>query len=299
MLDWRAVANGGGSSSGRVLAPLGLLAALVAACAGDRIVVGGQLPATLGELVDADAGASRDGGTSTGVGVPARCPDSPGERREVLGCWPTRQVGSWRGFWLGLPRYETASGDGSEFPPGDVVLRFGADGAGTFSVGERLPSARVACEGQRLDGSTCAPVGELLGGFEYHLERIRLEDAGERGTPRVIGESAPRVGELMEFELRLGEPWDAACLVDAAACQQGVCPSARDTDGSASATGGGPNASAPASCVCGPDRCLPVAPTLALALTLSEDGLALRGVYRPRDVRLAAVGLELVKLEEP
>jgi hypothetical protein len=272
------------------------MGALLGACAGDRIVVGGQLPPTITELVDADAGAGRDGGTSgSGVSTRAECPDSPGERRELLGCWPTRQVGRWQGFWLGLPRYEMADGAGAEFPPGDVVMRFNVDGAGTFSVGQRASQAAGAC-GPGLDAGSCAPVGELLGGFEYRLEQIRLLDAGERGTPRVAGEVLPRAGELMEFEIRLGEPWDGACLDEASgSCPGGVCPAATNAMASLLEAAGGPQVP----CLCGPDRCVAEAPTLALALTMSEDGRALRGVYRPRDARLPAVGLELVRLEEP
>lgn len=268
------------------------LGAVLAACAGDRIVVGGQLPPAVTELVDEDAGAGRDGGTSPGVGTPASCPDSPSERLELLGCWPTRQVGRWQGFWLGLPRYETTEGVGAEFPPGDVVMRFGMDGAGTFSVGERSSQANGAC-GPGLDAGACAPIGELLGGFAYRLEQIRLQDAGERGTPRFAGEALPRAGELMEFEIRLGEPWDPSCVDRSpASCQGGVCPAART--GEAAGGRDAPGASR-VPCRCGTDRCVADAPTLALALTMSEDGQALRGAYRPRSARLAPVGLELVK----
>lgn len=272
--------------------------AVLVACAGDRIVVGGERPPAVTELGgDADAGAGRDGGTSSGVGVREVCPVSPGERLELLGCWPTRQVGRWQGFWLGLPRYETADGAGREFPPGDVVMRLGADGAGTFSIGERTPAAPSAC-GPGVDAGVCAPVGEVLGGYVYRLQQIRLEDAGERGTPRVAGEVLPRAGELMEFELRLGEPWDASCNNGLpASCQGGVCPAAR-TDETAGAAREGLGAPA-VSCRCGVDQCVPDAPTLALALTMSEDGQALRGAYRPRDVRLPAVGLELVRVGGP
>lgn len=284
----------GPSSGGTRLSHVALCAVLVA-CAGDRIVIGGQLPPTITELVDADAGADRDGGTSaSGVGVRARCPDSPGERRELLRCWPTRHVGRWQGFWLGLPRYETAAGAAAEFPPGDVVMRFNVNGSGTFSVGV-LSSAPVAC-GPGLDAGACAPFAEVLGGFAYRLEQVRLQDAGERGTPRVAGEALPRAGELMEFELRLGEPWDAWCTEAAAACQGGVCPAARADE--MAATRAAPGVS-PVPCRCGAERCVADAPTLSLALTMSEDGQALRGAYRPRDVRLPAVSLELFKAEGP
>ena len=274
------------------------LGAVLLACAGDRIVVGGQTPPAITELVDSDAGANRDGGTSSsGVGVRAQCPDSPNERRELLGCWPTRHVGRWQGFWLGLPRYETADGAGAEFPPGDVVMRFNVNGAGTFSVGVLSSAAPGVC-GAGLDAGACARLGDVLGGFAYRLEQVRLHDAGERGTPRVAGEIVPRAGELMEFELRLGEPWDASCTEAApTSCQGSVCPAAR-TDETAHATPEGTGV-AEVPCRCGAERCIAEAPTLALALTMSEDGQALRGAYRPRDARLPAVSLELFKGDGP
>jgi hypothetical protein len=273
-----------------------LLALLFVACTGDRIVVGGRLPPVISELVDGDAGVDRDGGTSTsGVGMRAQCPESPGERRELIGCWPTRQVGRWQGFWLGLPRYETAIGEALEFPPGDVVMRFGDDGAGTFTVGESSPAAPAAC-GPDLDAGACAPVGELLGGFGYRLEQIRLQDAGQRGIPRVAGEPLPRAGELMAFELRLGQPWDGSCTGEAPLdCVGAACPAARL--GRSSVAGEG--LTSPVTCRCGAEQCVADAPTLALSLTMSDDGQALRGAYRPRDARLPAVGLELVKQREP
>jgi hypothetical protein len=273
-----------------------VLGVMLAACAGDRIVVGGQLPPVVSEVVDADAGAGRDGGTTpSGIGTRAQCPVSPGERRELLGCWPTRQVGGWRGFWLGLPRYETADGVGAEFPPGDVVMRLGVDGSGTFSVGERPSQAPGPC-GAGLDAGACAPFGEMLQGFVYRLEQIRLRDAGERGTPRVAGEALPRAGELMEFEIRLGQPWDASCADEAASCAGGACPAARTGETAAIGDGpGGPRVS----CACSSDRCIAEAPALALALTMSEDGQALRGAYRPRDLRLPPASLELFKVEGP
>jgi len=269
-------------------------ATLVLGCTGDRIVVGGQVPPSLSSLGSPDAGDARDGGADRpGIGVPAECPESPGERRQLLGCWPTRQVGSWQGFFLGIPHYETPDGEGAEFPLGDVVMRFGVDGAGSLSVG--ASSDAPGCE-PRGDAQACADVGEVLAGFEYRLGQVRLQDAGERGVPQVAGEPPPRAGELMSFEIRLGEPWDASCSSEAP-CEGGVCPSTQP--GGAAAPQKALLGERPVTCRCGSAGCVPEAPTLAMELTMSEDGRALRGAYLPRDRRFPEVGLELVRVEPP
>jgi len=282
-----------------VLPALGVaLAPVLGGCAGDRIVIGGQRPPPLSELAGPDAGDGRDGGSSGGgIGTPARCPESPGERRQLLGCWPTRQVGRWQGFWLGLPRYEMADGEAAEFPQGDVVMRFGDDGAGTFSVGNSSPIGAVACV-PGVDAGACASVGEVLGGFEYRLEAIRLQDAGERGAPRVIGEAPPRAGERMEFAVRLGEPWDAWCSTETPEqCRGGTCPSAQTGEKSSLGHDGPTLGQEQVTCRCGADGCVSEAPTLPLALTMSDDGLALRGAYRPRDPNLPSVSVELARVD--
>jgi hypothetical protein len=278
---------------------LAALAPPIGGCTGDRIVIGGQRPPSVSELSDPDAGSGRDGGTSPGgIGTPARCPESPGERRQVLGCWPTRQVGRWQGFWLGVPRYETAAGAAIEFPPGDIELRFGVDGGGTFSVGT-APGAAAACA-PAADAGACARVGELRAGFGYRLEQVRLEDAGERGTPRVAGDSPPRAGELMQFQLRLGEPWDPWCAsASASECRGAVCLAAQTAHESLPAPDAVTLGEDGVSCRCVADRCVAEAAALALSLSMSADGRALRGAYVPGDARWPPVSLELFRVGDP
>ncbi|HWO07879.1 MAG TPA: hypothetical protein VNN80_00325 [Polyangiaceae bacterium] len=284
-----------GAGLRRVALPA-LLAPALGGCVGDRIVIAGQRPPVLTELGSPDAGDGSDAGlVRPGIGVPAQCPGSPGERRQLLGCWPTRQVGSWQGYFLGIPRYETPDGASAEFPPGDVAMHLGNDGVGSFSVGVSPAPAVAGCD-VRQDAA-CEGFGALLAGFEYGLEQVELEDAGERGVPRVAGEPPPHAGERMSFAIRLGQPWDAWCSSDAP-CEGGPCPMAR-TGGPASAPREAELAARQVSCRCGPDRCVPEAPTLALVLTMSTDGRALRGGYLPRDPRLPEVGLELLRVDEP
>lgn len=276
--------------------PLALVGLLALACSGDRMIVAGQIPPDASTVSDAGPDAGLDGGrTTTGIGASTGCPATPRERRAVSGCWPPRQVGLWQGYWLGAPSYETADGRAADFPLGDVVLRFDDDGTGAFSVGTSPPPSAGGCE-PGSDAGACTRFGTLLAGHAYQLNQVQLQDAGERGVSRILGVAPPRAGELLEFAVRLGEPWDAWCSANATDCRESACPATRA--GQLSSAAAAIDTSRVA-CRCDADSCAAEAPVLAIALTMSLDGRALRGAYQPGDPRLPTVRLELLRVEVP
>jgi hypothetical protein len=150
------------------------LVAAVAGCSGDSLLIGQERPRF-------NPGADDPGGLgSTGsaapppdVGLISDCPPSPEERHALPGCWPTRHVGTWRGFFIGIPRYETIDGAGAEFPPGDVLLEVTDDGAAHLTFGatrQALASEPplVLCP-PREAAPACPTPGLLVAGFAYEL----------------------------------------------------------------------------------------------------------------------------------
>jgi len=272
----------GGAGPRTALLAAALLAAASTACSGDGLVVAEERVELPPETSGPDTGGPEDV-RQPGIGVPGSCPGSPGERQALLGCWPTRQVGDWRGYFIGAPRYTLRAGEqGVEFPPGALWLSLGDDGAGTLRFGDT--SRDEGCEREPAS-ERCASVGRVLEGFVYQLEDIDLVDAQEDGAPRITGEAPLRVGEKMSFVVRLGQPW------------QGLCP-----EPSASAASGGvlPGAEPAAEgedalCSCGSEICRVTAPYLMMSLVMSEHEEALRGVYTPSDPDLASARLEFTR----
>jgi hypothetical protein len=256
-----------------------LLLAAPLACSGEGLVVAGERV----ELPPETAGPDPTNPAQVrqpGIGVPGSCPGSPGERQALLGCWPTRQVGDWRGYFIGVPRYALRAGAGDlEFPPAALWLALGDDGAGTLRFGDAFSAE--GCEREPAS-ERCASVGRVLEGFVYELEDIELADADDEAEPRIQGEAPLRVGEKMSFVVRLGQPWQGLCPEpSASAASGGVVPGATPA---AEAEG--------ALCSCGSEICRVTAPYLTMSLVMSDDGEALRGVYTPSDPDLATARVE-------
>src|SRR5262245_24210844 len=81
------------------------LASALAGCTGETLVVGGELPRDPDEQ-EPEGREANDAGAPGEITLVEDCPPSPEERRAAPGCWPPRHLGVWRGFFLGLPRYE-------------------------------------------------------------------------------------------------------------------------------------------------------------------------------------------------
>jgi hypothetical protein len=258
---------------------LALLLASPVACSGDVLVVAEERIEPPPDMGGPDANDSPEV-RQPGIGVPASCPGSPGERQGLLGCWPTRQVGDWRGYFIGAPLYTLRAGEGDvEFPPGALWLALGVDGAGTLRFGDA--SSAEGCD-RDPESERCASVGRVLEGFVYRLEDIALLDADGEAPPRIQGEPPLRLGEQMSFVVRLGQPWEGLCPEPSAgAASGGVLPGAEpDAEG------------AEPLCACGSEICRVTAPYLSMSLVMSEDGEALRGVYTPSDPDLPTARLE-------
>jgi hypothetical protein len=271
---------------------------LLLACSGERIIVAEEHAVAVATGVDADAGDVTGAGGESGVALLEGCPPSPAQRRELLGCWPTRHVGTWRGYFIGAPRYETLDGAGEEFPAGDLSLHLDPDGNGQLSFGADTGAAEAEdpCSGVALSG--CPALGRLRLGFGYRLEEIELVDPDRGETPRDPEQASLRVGEQMSFAIRLGEPWQDRCTDrtpgSETACGDGACAKAASglTPGAAPGSGSSEDAEG---CLCGAQGCFVQAPSLRIRLRMSEEGKALRGVYTPDAPGLPDARLEFVR----
>ena len=262
-----------------------VLGGALAACSGDGLVVAEErveLPPETGGPDSTDPAQVRE----PGIGVPGSCPGSPGERQALLGCWPTRQVGDWRGYFIGAPRYTLRAGDGGvEFPPAALWLTLGEDGAGTLRFGDS--SNAEGCD-REPSSERCASVGRVLEGFVYRLEDIELVDADGEAQPPIMGEAPLRIGEKMSFVVRLGQPWEGLCPEpSASAASGGVLPGAQPE-----APGDEAEDAEEPLCACGSVICRVTAPYLAMSLVMSEHDEALRGLYTPSDPDLAPARVE-------
>jgi hypothetical protein len=264
-------------------------AAIALACAGEKMVVGGERSES--ESVAEDAAPDIDL-IAARSDVPSLegCPASPAERRESFGCWPPPHLGRYRGFFIGAARYETLDGAGADFPTGAIVLDLGQDGRGELTFGEAGEGTeRGPCAG--VESPRCASLGRLVQGFAYALEDIEMFDAMHdppfdrmAGPPRVAGEPPLDRVQSMSFMAWLGQPWQAWCAdlpTPKAACPSNACADAPPTAVSAGITGLGDDRWSV--CRCAGSGCRPSAPSLRLRLRMSGDGQALRGVYQPVD----------------
>jgi hypothetical protein len=286
---------GAEASSAPARSALVAVLGLLLACSGDRIVVAQEQerPGSEGD----EAGGSDAVGSAgqPGVALLETCPPSPGERRALLGCWPTRHIGNWLGFFIGVPRYETLDGTSEEFPTGDVLMRVALDGTGELRFGEPASTAEPdPCAGVAL--SECPELGRVRVGFDYRLDEMEFEDA-DRSASAAPGAAPLRGGERMSFRIRLGEPWEGRCaevsVPGGSACESGSCAKARDLPPTSD-----PGADDPA-CRCSGLGCVVRAPSLHISLRMSEDALALRGVYTPDDGRVPEARLEFLKVRDP
>jgi hypothetical protein len=269
---WRSRACGGPA-----------LALLLLACAGETLIVGEERPGlALEGASPASPGAAGDAGPIAIVPIPD-CPPSPVQRQARLGCWPTRHLGRWHGFFIGAPRYETQDGESAEFPSGGLTLTVAMDGTAELSFGTAAADEREPCVDTR--SLRCASVGRVLPGFAYRLEQMALFEPTDEGPTRVVGEPPPRVAERMEFSISLGQPWDGWCAEP---------PAASSTCGSEGAC-----AKRSAACRCGETGCRPNAASLSMELRMSEDGNALRGVSAPTSGAVNPARLEFTREPEP
>lgn len=285
---------------------------VITGCSGDALLVGEERPR-------AEPGADDlEGPGGIGPAVPpvdvalvSDCPPSPEERRALVGCWPTHHLGSWRGFFIGVPRYETIDGAGAEFPAGDVLLELGVSGAAQLRFGVP-PEGSVARD---PEGSLCGPrevapgcpaPGHVLAGFAYQLAELELFDPMLAPAARIAGEPPLQLAESMTFVVRVSEPWDTWCAREGPerelSCAGGDCPAgdwfpppgaAIDAAASAAADGRG--------CLCDDSSCRSDAPSVSLSISLqmSADGNALRGSYTPNDARIGQARLEFRKDSDP
>jgi hypothetical protein len=253
---------------------------LALGCAGKSLLVAEERASTEPAAADSgpDAGAASN---QPGVALTQDCPPSPGERRGLLGCWPTQHLGRFRGRFIGAPRYPTLDGKGDDFPAGELVLELAIDGTGELSFGAvGAPGEGDPCAD--VESARCASLGRLLPGFGYRLDDILLYDPKDE-PPRVEGEPPRQLAESMSFAIRLGQPWEARCAEQAPAnvdCPSGECAAAPTGQrrGPAGAAGAGL-----VTCLCSQTGCLPSAPSLAFTLRMSADHQALRGLYSSTD----------------
>jgi hypothetical protein len=290
-----------GARPRRAAAPAcGAALAMLLGCSGEPIIVAEERQMAGGGGAP-DEGAVAGTGGETGIAVVEDCPLSPAERTELLGCWPTQHVGTWRGYFIGVARYETRDGAGEEFPPGYLVLHLDLDGTGhlTFTDGTSV-DALDPCSGLALSG--CSELGRLRMGFDYTLEDIQLVEPKLEGPLPPPGEPVLRAGESMSFQIRLGEPWNDLCpqpspsLPSEAACESGAC--AKAAPGVHPDPAPAAEADDPA-CSCNALGCIVRAPSLRVSLRMSEDGNALRGAYEPDAGGISGARLEFLKERAP
>lgn len=296
------------------------LAALLA-CGGQRMVVGEEVALGGAEPSDA-AGAGTGDVRAPGISVVADCPSSIEERQVHLGCWPTRHVGSWRGFLFGTPVYETRNGELREFPVTDIVLSVAPLGAAHLRFGEpglfrrpASPGDPYLCAG-RSPSVGCPAADGLIVGYEYPLEALEIFDATVAPTARATDEFVPRIGELLSFDVPLDGPWRVWCELQepewgscdvsepsaaaALGCfRLGAAPDSLDNDAchviedevvrSVDCAWLAAREGAP--CGCDDGGCFALRTALSMSLRLSSDGDALRGSV------LTPLGRELGHLE--
>lgn len=297
----------GGTEGVRRAARVGCCALVLAlvACSGEVLVVAQERPRPPSGTDEPQGPGGTDATPPPDVALLEDCPESPGERRELLGCWPTPHLGVWRGFFTGAPQYETSAGPVA-FPAGDVALLLGIDGTGQLSFGlpPRSPAASIevpSCDERELP-SGCDQPGRLIPGFRYGLEQINLRDRWLEQESRIVGAPPLERPESMSFVVRAGEPWDAWCSAYAIEpevevsvclaneCQKGQRPAPTPDDSTA---GNEP------SCRCDERDCRAEATSLYIELSLSADGNSLRGAYEPGDIQLGEARLELRKEAAP
>jgi hypothetical protein len=292
-------------------ARLAALTVLVAGCSGDALVVGEERRGPGADADDALAGGIGPVVPPPDVALISDCPPSPEQRQALLGCWPTRHLGSWRGFFTGVPRYETSDGAVVELPTGEVILELSVTGAGHLAFGVPPPGVPASdppfhlCA-PRDPAASCAPPGQVIAGFPYELGELELfdPDPTRAPPPRIAGEPPRELAESMSFVVRVAEPWDIWCSSlwpeGPAGCAGGDCAAGDwlPAPGGASAA---PGADAPdeRGCRCGASGCRADAPSASLSihLQMSADGRALRGRYAPNVASLGVAGLELRKVE--
>lgn len=293
MLQWLRV-------RGRRITGAVLLLAL-GSCSGDSLVIGLERPRPADDEEDA-VSLVNGAAPASEVALLLDCPPSPEERQAAPGCWPTPHLGYWRGFFVGVPRYETLDGSGAEFPTGDVLLMLGIDGVGhlVFGAPQSGPMPMAApvlplCDPD-APAPRCSAPGLIIPGFAYRLEQLELLDRDLGPEPRIGGEPRPTLGERLSFRVRVGEPWDAWCAErepGRGACAGGDCTGALPA---APASSDAPAAGLdPAGCLCTATECVSAAPALWIELSMSDDGDALRGTYTPSDPTLDDARLEFVK----
>jgi hypothetical protein len=286
-----------------------LLAAV--GCPGNAMLVGEERPPPVPGADDPDG---PDGITPAvpppEVALLSDCPPSPEERQALLGCWPTRHLGSWRGFFIGIPRYETGDGASAEFPPGDVLLELSVDGQaqlvfGAPPLGAPAADPPITLCAPRVGARDCPTPGRLLAGFGYELHELELldPDPALAPPPRIAGEPPRELAESMRFAVHASEPWDVWCSTLASdrelGCSGGDCSAGEwlPAPGAAiDSPAAGPESQG---CSCDASGCraeLPLAP-LSIELQMSRDGKALRGSYEPADPSLGEARIELRKAE--
>jgi hypothetical protein len=275
---------------------LSSVAALGLACNGGSLVVAEQLAS--GDLEPTELADAGDAAPPPDVAIFQNCPPSPIDRQAVRGCWPTKHLGRFRGFFIGTPRYQRLDGSSEEFPTGGIELSLFEDGSGQLTFGAAgTPGDREPCTG--LDTPDCALVGRMRPGFEYDLNELALYDPEDEPS-RIAGAAPLRKAETLTFVVWLGEPWAAWCaqqVVPKGACPSNECgntPGEKDP-----ATPVESRSGESSSCGCGEQGCRPGATSLSFSLRMSQNHHALRGVYMPEDRRLGEAHLELERQEEP
>jgi hypothetical protein len=243
---------------------------LALACGGDALVVAEELA----QAEDVGTGGGEPiiaagAGGSDAVALVTECPPDPAERQALPGCWPTRHLGHWRGFFIGNASYELADGTVREFPLGDLVLtlELGGSGSLTFGAEAPTPSRTVTADADLCAGTLpaagCSAAGQIIPGFVYSLEQIEMLDADFEPMSRITGELPLWVGERLYFGIPLGQPWQAGC-----------------------------ERQPPRECFC---SCFAAGRSLAISLEMSGDGQALRGAYVPLTPNQSPVRVEFLK----
>lgn len=286
-------------------------------CAGERWVLGsGSSGVSADAAPDADAG---DAGAETEV-VPmsSACPSALVERRSRPGCWPTRHVGRWRGFVAGDARYVARDRSIAAFPPLELLLTMDPSGVGALALGDAPPPAPPAVASdpylcrETSPASGCPAAHQIVPGFSYSLERVQLFDAGPEPAPRIAGEQPLVRGEVMRFEISLGEPWRVWCALQqpapyscgCVACAAEDCPRAAPLGGECTSAADGMlcgwlSARATDPCQCTPKACAARERPLVLELQMSAGGDYLRGSYLPSSAELPPVRVELSREAGP
>lgn len=253
-----------------------LLGLVLAGCDSRALVVG-----------EGSATGSSGGSDRT---LEPRCADAAGARVADAECWPTRHVGSWRGFVTGDARYRHVLPEPLELPSGEVLLEIDPQGTGTLAFAS--DAALPACSGGATSpasadaGAAGADAGDA-GQVETSGSSCRTGDAGAPSAPRpgllldhrylLNGLSMTGAAELerkedprVSFSLLIAEPW-------------------RDWCGSPPLDPGN------AACSCDAGSCSVSPDTLQVSLSLSRDGLALRGTIGSSSDAGLVAGLELLR----